>query len=128
MAERELDSVDMAMVARHHRRLRELAEETGDDQVQAIITLAAAVLLHGALEPAHLGGILRFVDPAVFAELANEHASLAEDIVCLRELRADDPASEDARLLSAAIRRRVVANLERDERVLYRPLRRLQGC
>lgn len=128
MAERELDSVDMAMVARHHRRLRELAEETGDDQVQAILALAAAVLLHGALEPAHLGGVLRFVDPAVLAELANEHARLADDIVCLRELRADDPASADARLLSAAIRRRMLSHLERDERVLYRLSRRLQGC
>jgi hypothetical protein len=118
----------MAVVIRHHDHLRRLAEETDGDQVQAILALATAVMLHGALEPAHLGGVLRFVDPAVLAELANDHSSLAEDIVCLRELRADDPGSADARLLSGAIRRRVLSHLKRDARVLYRPWRRLQGC
>lgn len=128
MAQRGLDCVDMAAVARHHHRLRELAEETGDGQVQAILVLAAAVLLHGELEPAHLSGVLRFVDQAVLDELADEHASLDEDIACLRELRDEDTESPDAALLATAIRQRLLSHLERDERVLYRPWRRLQGC
>lgn len=126
MAEHCIDRVDTAAAAHRHHRLRELAEETGDDQVQAILVLAAAVLLHGELEPAHLGAVRRFVDPAVLDELANEHADLAEDVDCLRELRDDDPDAPDTRLLAAAIRQRVLSHLERDERVLYRPLRRLQ--
>ncbi len=128
MAQRGFDCVDMAAVARHHHRLLELAEETGDGQVQAILVLAAAVLLHGELEPGHLRGVLRFVDPAVLDELANQHASLDEDVACLRELRDEDPESADARLLATAIRQRLLSHLERDERVLYQPLRRLQGC
>jgi len=128
MAKQELDCVDMAAVVRHHSRLRELAEETGDEQVQAILVLAAAVLLHGEIEPSHLGDVLRFVDPAVLDELADEHASLAEDVACLQELRDEAPDSADARLLAAAIRQRVVSHLARDERVLYQPLRRLRGC
>ena len=127
MADRRFDPVDMAAATRRHHRLRELAQETGDDQVQAILVLAAAVLLHGELEPAHLGAVLRFVDPAVLSELAREHAELAEDVECLRELRDEDPDSPDTRLLGAAIRQRLLSHLERDERVLYGPLRRLQG-
>jgi len=106
-----------------------MAERSLDcvDQVQAILVLAAAVLLHGELEPAHLGAVLRFVDPAVLDELASEHANLAQDVDCLRELRDEDPESADTQLLAAAIRQRLLSHLQRDERILYQPLRRLQG-
>lgn len=127
MNESDPESVDLTAVARCHHRLRELAEETGDDQVQAILALASAVLLHGELERAHLRPVRRFVDPAVLHELALDHAQLAEEAAYLQELRDRDAGSADVPLLASAMRARVLAHLERDERVLYAPLRRLTG-
>lgn len=125
MMEGDLDRIDVEAVARRHRRLWELARETSDQQVQAILVLAAAVLLHGELEAAHLGPVLRLVDPAVRRELALEHERLAEDVAYLQELRQDEAGSPDVPALAAAIRSRILAHLERDERALYRPMRRL---
>lgn len=121
------DDIDLAAVGRCHRRLQELARGTGDDQVQAILVLAAAVLLHGELESAHLAPVLRFVDPAVRRELTHAHRRLAEDAAYLQELYEREDGSDDLPLLAAAVRRQLLAHLERDERVLYRPMERLAG-
>jgi len=125
MPERGLEQVDMAAAAHRYHHLRQLAQETSDDQVQAILILAAAVLLHGEVEPAHLGPVLRFVDPGVVHELALEHDRLAKDVAYLHEVRRNDPESADIPVLAAAIRRHLLAHLERDERILYQPMQRL---
>lgn len=101
------------------------AERTRSGDVQAVLNLGAAVLLHASLEPAHLERVLRLVDPTVRRELADEHEHLEEDLDLLQELNDTEPEAEDVALLADAVLARLRAHLERDERTLYRPLDRL---
>jgi hypothetical protein len=110
----------------HHRSLIALAAETRSGNVQAVLNLGAAVLLHGLLEPTHLGAILRLVDPTVRFELQQEHAGLESDLALLAELNRSGDATEDSEALAGALLVRLRNHVQRDERTLYRPLGRLQ--
>jgi len=124
MPETRFENVDLVAVAVQHDRLRALASTTPPDNVQAVLNLAAAVLLHGAIEPAHLQRILRFVDPAVLRDLAIQHERFERDVEFLIELQRAEPSSPDIQTLAEAILRRAQQHLDRDDRVLYGPMKR----
>ena len=107
-----------------HARLLTRAAETSASDVDAVLNLGAAVLLHGTLEATHLDLVWSWVDPHVRVELENEHDDLARDLDFLAELAASDPGSEDLSLTTEALRRRLQQHIKRDDRVLYRPLSR----
>jgi hypothetical protein len=117
-----------ASVVDQHLALTELALETSPDDVQAILNLGSAVLLHGLLEPACLQAVLRIVDPAVRQQLNDDHDGLRADLALLAELhRGEEAAGEagDTQALAAALHARLRQHVERDDRTLYRPLGRL---
>lgn len=107
-----------------HQRLLERAKETSASDFDAVLNLGAAVLLHGTLEATHLDLVWNWVDPNVRVELENEHGELAHDLDFLTELSQTDPGSEDLILTAKALSRRLKRHIERDERILYRPLSR----
>lgn len=115
---------DFRHVQELHRRLLSRAAETPAADVAAVLNLGAAVLLHGSLEPTHLGVVWSWVDPAVRVELEREHQALAEDLDFLSELVENDPDSEDLLVTTAALRTRLTEHIERDDRTLYAPLAR----
>lgn len=97
--------------------------ESGD--VVGILDVGSAVLFHGGLEAAALHAWNPLLDRSVLRALRDEHARLSEELGCLEELWRDDPDAPDVAALAAALRRRLIDHLERDERLVYRPLVRL---
>lgn len=111
--------------AAQHRALLELAASTRPENIEAVLNLGAAVLMHGLLEPAVLEPVLRLVDPSVREALRDEHTALADDLALLAELHRDGSQAADAEALAGALHARLREHLARDERTLYRPLGRL---
>jgi hypothetical protein len=111
--------------ATQHRALAELAVSTHPDNVEAVLNLGAAVLMHALLEPAVLDPVLRLVDRTVRESLRDEHAALGEDLALLAQLHRDGDLGGDAEVLARALHARLTAHVARDERTLYRPLGRL---
>ena len=125
MSSTDRDAFDPVAVAASHRHLLELAAATRADDLQAVLNLGAAVLLHAALEPAHLRRVLALIDPAVLEELQDQHVQLEHDLRFLRELAEGDPHSEDLELMTSAVLERIRSHIERDQRTLYGPMARL---
>ena len=119
---------DPQAAADRHRTLVDLAEDTASEDIQAVLSLGAAVLAHGSLERLHLERVLRLVDPSVLRELGQEHQRLQEHLELLRELQQSEPGSEDVAILAAALLERLREHIDRDERTLYRPMARLLGA
>jgi hypothetical protein len=111
--------------AAQHHALSELAAATSPGNVEAVLNLGAAVLMHALLEPAVLDPVLRLVDRSVRESLRDEHVALGDDLALLAEIhRGGDPGG-DAEILASALHARLTAHVARDERTLYRPLGRL---
>lgn len=119
-------SIDHAEVAARHRVLCALADRLDPRDIEAILVLGAAVVLHGHLEPCHLRAALDLVDPAVARAMAADHRRLAENLDYLAELSESDPGSPDVEVLAGAILERLCSHLQRDSRALYAPTARLQ--
>lgn len=111
-------------MASAHRALVERARQTGCDCPDAVLNLGAALAAHAAFESGSVE-LSRFLEDAVLEELFAEHGSLAEDIELLENLTLTDPRSSDIEALAAALVVRMRALLEREERLFYEPLRRL---
>jgi len=120
--------LDIEAITAQHERLADLAEQVRPDDVDAVLVLGAAVLLHGLLEPAHLGPVLGLVDPTVEAEMALDHQRLADDLGFLEELAGTEPGSADIAVLAGAILERLRLHLRRDQGALYAPLARLRAA
>ncbi len=118
--------IDTAAVDAQHARLLALAQRISHEDIPAVLALGAAVVLHGLLEPAHLGSILALADPVAAKEMRTDHRCLADDLAFLDELATSDPGSPDLMVLSRAILDRLRSHLERDQRALYAPLARLR--
>ena len=119
---------DPQAAADRHRSLVALAADTASDDIQAVLNLGAAVLVHGSLERLHLQRVLQLVDPSVLRELEQEHQRLEEHLDLLRELQQSEPGAEDVTILAAALLERLRQHIDRDERTLYRPMARLLGA
>jgi hypothetical protein len=111
--------------AEEHRQLLVRARHTTGSEVDAVLNLGRAVLLHGILERSHIYAANQYLADAVVEQFTADHARLAADLGLLEELRQSDPESPDLVVLSGALLARLLEHLERDERTLYRPLERL---
>lgn len=115
----------LVAAAREHRRLQRRAARTDAAEIDAVLGLGSAVVLHGLLEQARIYAVHPCLDPRLIEDLVEEHSRIAEDLVLLEEVtegRSDD-ADRDA--LAAALLDRLRRHLERDQRALYGPLGRL---
>ena len=119
--EREL----LGRAAREHRRALRRADEIAADDYRAVLSLGSAVLLHSIVEEDRLYPIHRLLDPSVREQLEAEHRAIGDGLNVLEELLAGQPSSPDLSQLSCALLERIRGHLERDERVLYQPLRKL---
>lgn len=128
MVEQPLPLTDLEEVARLHRQLQLRAGATSADNIDAVLTLGTAVLLHASLETGHLATVLRWVDPSVRQRLGDEHAALGKDLAYLEELNGSGLESPDLPIVADALLRRLRQHLEFDERTLYRPLARLNAA
>lgn len=108
-----------------HRALVELTEMTRPDNIEAVLNLGAAVLMHSLVEPTVLEPVLGLVDPAVRQSLRDEHTALSEDLALLDELYREGGQTGDVETLARALHARLREHAARDERTLYRPLGRL---
>lgn len=121
----EPQSTSVAGIAGLHKWLAELARDTSPVDVHAVLNLGAAVVLHGSLEPCHLGRVLRLADPAVVADLEADHSRLHKDLVFLHEQTHSGADAQEQAALAAGLLEALRRHLDRDERTLYRPLSRL---
>ena len=111
--------------AREHRRLERLAATVGDDDPGAVLQLGSAVVLHGLFEEIHLFQVHRLLDPSVRDELRVDHDRIGEDLALLEDLLAEGSPCDDLPPLTAALARHLREHVERDGRVLYPPLERM---
>lgn len=119
------DGAVWGQAAREHRRLARRAGDTPDSDFAAVLALGLAVSMHGVVEQIGLYAANRFLDPSVVERLREEHRRLADDLAFFEQLLGSKPDSEDLPALSQALLQRLRVHLERDERLLYRPLERL---
>jgi hypothetical protein len=113
-------------VRRIHQDLAERVAEGSWESVGAVLSLGAAVLLHGALERLAILPGHPLLDPAVVRDLEDEHDRLADDLRTLGELWRTSPSSPDVPPLADALYRHLGEHLQRDARLLYGSLARLQ--
>lgn len=111
--------------AREHRRLERLAAALPADDPVAVLHLGSAVLLHGFFEETYLFAAHRLLDRAVCELLCGEHDEIREGLALLEDLLRDPGSPEDLPSLAAALARRVQEHVERDGRILYTPLERM---
>jgi hypothetical protein len=99
---------------------RSLEERTAslDGSPAAVLALGPAVLDFAASEEHAFLPLLGLLDPAVRAELAGEHESLAQDLELLGWLVDSTPESTDAAVLAEALTRRIRQHIARDGRLL----------
>ena len=112
-------------VAREHRRLERLAATVRETEPDVVLQLGAAVVLHGLVEELYLFALHRLLDPAVREELRADHDRIEETLSLLEELLADPDPGDDLPVLTAALARRLREHVERDGRLLYPPLERM---
>ena len=120
------DRRKLRAAADEHRRLRRLAAAITADDLEAVLGLGSAVVLHGLVEEDRLYHVHRYLDPAVRRQLIDEHREIGRHLELLEQLREANPKGHDLETLSIAVLDRLQRHLERDERVVYRPLRRLE--
>lgn len=127
MSSRTAFSDALQQAARIHELLVERARATDPDDPDAVLNLAAAVIMHGLLESTAVFANARFVTAELRGDLEAEHAALCDAMSLIGEL-ADDPAGEsDLHAVCVAVHDKIVRHVERDERVIYGSLARLEA-
>jgi hypothetical protein len=122
VAEGPLESASQA-----HRRLVGRLQATDRDDAAAVYNLAVAVLIHAELERCTLFGRARYVSLELQQTLEREHAALVDDLALMEELAAGDGGTGDLETLCGAVYDRVLKHVERDDRVIYGSLARLDA-
>lgn len=110
----------------HELVVRQAREADADDPAQ-VMNLTLAVLMHGLLERAVFFGAANYLSPELRRDLEAEHASLRDALTLMAELAADAGQADDLEALCRAVRDNVSRHAERDERVLYGSLARLDA-
>ena len=110
-----------------HGQLAERARKIEREDLEAILSLVAAVVIHGLFERAVVSEYDEYVAPQAQEKLAREHAEFADALGLMEDLAATSPESSDLRSLSDAILKKVVRHIERDQRTIYGSLARLNA-
>jgi len=110
-----------------HSVLLRRAHATDRDSPAQVLNLAAAVVLHGLLERAAVLGTARFVSEDLRDSLENEHASLRGAIDLMEELATNPADADDLQALGRAVHDEILQHVERDNRVIYESLARLDA-
>lgn len=84
------------------------------------LDIGEAVLSFAEREDEAFSALAPFLDPAVHAELAEEHRQIAEDRELLDWLLRTAPASPDIAVLTASLIERMRRHISRDGRLLAR--------
>ena len=113
--------------ARLHRRLLERARDTAPADPGAVMSLAIAALMHGLLERTTVLTGARFVTPELRNTFDDEHEALLDALALMAELADDPDGAGDLASLSAAVHERLTRHIERDQRVIYGSLARLDA-
>jgi len=123
------DTVDRTRESamRAHQRLVGRVRATDRDDAAAVYNLAIALLIHAELERCAIFGRARFVSPELQQTLEREHAALADDLTLMEELAVGDGGAADLESLCGAVYDRILSHVERDDRVIYGSLARLEG-
>ncbi len=126
-----LDASNPAALLDHaasvHERLAKRARKIEREDLEAILSLVAAVVIHGLFEGAVVFDHDEYVAPQAQEKLAREHAEFADALGLMEELAATSPDSSDLRTLSRVILEKVVQHIERDQRTIYGSLARLNA-
>lgn len=109
----------LARAAEAHARLARRVV-TAPSEPAAVLALGSAVVFHGAIERLWLLPEHPLLDPAVVAQLEEEHARLAADLELMETLWMSDARSGDLTALAGALLERLRAHVARDQRLLYR--------
>ena len=113
--------------AHAHRRLVARAHATDRRDTAAVYNLAVAVLIHAELERCAVFGRARYISSELQQTLDGEHAALAEALGLMEELAAGDADAGDLEALCGAVCDRIRRHVERDDRVIYGSLARLDA-
>ena len=110
-----------------NRALLRRIQDGKDLSPAAVLDIGAAVIFHGALET-YWGMVNESIlDGSVLSKLAEEHSQLADDLEFLETLLDTNPESDDIKSLCLALREHLQTHLERDQRLFYQSLPRLQA-
>lgn len=110
-----------------HEQLAERAQKIECEDLEAILSLVAAVVVHGLFERAVVFEHDEYVAPQAQETLAREHAEFADALRLMEDLAATSPDSSDLSTLSSVILEKVVQHIERDQRTIYGSLARLNA-
>lgn len=119
----EVDA-ELVEAAKFQRKLIDRAWHTKCSCPHSVLNLGAAVAAHSRLV-ARLWERQPFIEDIVSEEISAEHLRLEQNLELLETLSRSDPDSTDIVPLTNALLDRIRALLEREERVLYKPLLRL---
>lgn len=111
--------VTRSELARLHRHLLDRSALLAPTNVDAILDLGTAVVLHGLLEPGLTTGLTSLIDESVVAQLAEEHDRLSDDLQLLESLWTQERNSPDLADLSGALLDRLRRHVGRDQRLYY---------
>ena len=119
------ETAQLTEMAQAHRKLIKHAQRMDSIQTaNEVISLGAEVAAHVAAT-AELRSQNRVLDVVITEELDGEHRKLAEDLCLLETLNETNPESVDVETLTSALLTRIQTLLEREQRMIYRPLLRL---
>ncbi len=109
-----------------HRSLLRRLQVDRELSPEAVLDIGAAVLFHGALEECSATANASIIDETVLKNLAAEHGQIADDLEFLETFYETTPESDDVDSLCLALRERLRSHIERDERLFYESLPKLQ--
>ena len=95
---------------------------SGGGSAPDVLEIGRHVLASAEQEEDTLGSLFPLMDSEVLAELASEHAQIAEDLRLLEWLLSHGADSPDVPALAGSLARRLFAHMERDGRLIARAL------
>jgi len=113
--------------AQTHRCLVDRARATDAGNPEAVLNLVVAVVLHALFERASVFRKARYVSSELQETLEREHAELLEALGLMEELGDDAADRDDLLTLSAVVYENALHHVERDDRVIYGSLARLDA-
>ena len=120
-------AASLERAARIHRCLVDRARATDAGNPEAVLNLVAAVVLHALFERASVFRNARYVSAELQETLEREHAELLEALGLMEELGDDTVDRDDLLTLSAVVYENALHHVERDDRVIYGSLARLDA-